>query len=320
MGSAASPLERAIADIQGGGTALAFECGQSALDAILDLLLPGSRILVPHDWWDGSWTRGPHALRVEPIGYSIPSIAELERTFRPGTSALVVASPSGPSLASVDYEAVAAWSHRKGILLVVDNAGSLGERPGALDLGADVAIIPEVRILTGEVPTRSAALVTRDPELNARLQRVRDREGSEPTSGDSWLAAQGVRTHPFRIEAAARSAARIGDWLETQVRVKRVHRGPGGSADLAIELGEEWIVPLLLGNLRLWKRGGIHGVSTIEHPATGSLRRVPSALLRRAGIPDTLVRLRVGPEETADLIHDLGQAFAASSDALDYVI
>jgi len=320
VGSAASPLERAIADIQGGGAALAFECGQSALDAILDLLLPGSRILVPHVWWNGAWTRGPRSLRVEPVGYASASRPDLEAAFRPGTSALILQSPSGPTLQPVDIAEIAEWSLRKGILLVVDTSLSIGERPGALDLGADIAFVPDVQHLAGQVPTRAAALVVHDPSLADRLRRIRERQESEPTSGDAWLAAQGVRTHAPRAALAAASADRIAAWLGTHSRVARVHRGIAAGTHLAVELRDEWIVPLLQRHLRSWKSAGTHDASSLDHPPTGSLRAIPSAVLKAAGLPGTLLRLRVGPEDPQLLIHDLEQAFSASTDALDYVI
>jgi cystathionine beta-lyase/cystathionine gamma-synthase len=130
------------------------------------------------------------------------------------------------------------------------------------------------------------------------------------------------------MERQCASALAIAEWLERHPKVRRVYypglpshpqhalarrqmRAFGGmiSADLAGTLDD---ARRFLERCRLFalaeSLGGVE--SLIEHPAIMTHASVPADVRAALGISDTLVRLSVGIEDTADLIGELESALA----------
>jgi len=161
--------------------------------------------------------------------------------------------------------------------------------------------------------------------LRARLALLRDL-GAAPSPFNSWLYIQGLETLPLRMRQHSASALAIAEFLESHPMVKRVNY-PGLPGDKNYHLAQRYL------------RGGYSGLlsfevedletakkianateifklvvnigdskSIITHPASTTHQQLSAQELIDAGVPEGLIRLSVGLEDTGDLIADLKQA------------
>lgn len=318
-------LESGLAQLENASRVFTFDSGNSAFDAVLQLLPKDSRILVPESWRAGSWTRHPWGRTLVPVGYDATSLRDVRFLLERKATAILIETPSDPLLEIADLEAVVRLAREAGTLVVVDNSSLTGFVQRPLDLGADIVLYASLQALAGHIPAKAGAVATRDDGIASRLGEIRAREGSALSSGDAWLLLQGFRTFRIRAERAQASALRIAQWLSNHPRVGRVlhphaPNHPGGDIHLRQSQGPGWIVgfetttpwlaPALLRSLRLWERSDRRGCgeSTATHPYTGSHGELPESTLRRLRIGESYVRLTVGVEEVDELIADLDQA------------
>ncbi len=126
---------------------------------------------------------------------------------------------------------------------------------------------------------------------------------------ECWLTLRSLRTLSLRVTRQSDSATAIAAWLEGRVpkvwhpslpghpgyeTAQRQMRGPGGV--LSIELADEASARALPGRLRLFSDATSLG--GVESLIEWRRRYDPNA-------PDTLLRISIGLEATADLIADL---------------
>lgn len=327
-------LETGIATLEGAWRAFAFDSGNSALEAVLQLLPKESRILVPESWRAGSWSRHPWGRTLVPIGFDTTSLNEIRFLLERGASAILLETPSDPLLEISDLEAISKLAREFGALTIVDNSGLTGYFQKPLAHGADVVLYGSLQAIAGHIPAKAGALAVRDEEIAQKLAAIRAREGSALSPGDAWLLLQGLRTLHLRAERAQASAQRIALWLEDHPRVLRVHhphspnhrggrlhlqQSTGAGWTIGFETTVPWLATALVRALRIWVRSETRdcGESTVSHPYTGSHKDLPEATLRRLRIGESFIRLSVGLEDVDDLIRDLDQALRLSTAGKD---
>ena len=162
--------------------------------------------------------------------------------------------------------------------------------------------------------------------LRVRLAMLRD-FGGAPSPFNSWLNIQGLETLAIRMEQISNSALEIAKFLESHPKVKSVNY-PGlessrsyknaqkylkdgkasgllsfilDSKEAAQKVAESTKIFSLVVNIGDSK-------SIITHPASTTHQQLSKEELEAAGVPEGLVRLSIGLEDTKDLIEDLAQA------------
>ena len=159
--------------------------------------------------------------------------------------------------------------------------------------------------------------------LRIRLSLLRDLGGA-PSPFNSWLNIQGLETLPLRMVQHSNSALEIAKFLEAHPKVKQVNY-PGlessksyanaqkylkdgkasgllsfvvDSKENAQKVAENTKIFSLVVNIGDSK-------SIITHPASTTHQQLSKEELENAGVPEGLIRLSVGLEDTSDLIEDL---------------
>lgn len=341
IGTLPTTLESSLAQLETATSALTFDSGNSALDAVLQLLPRDSKILVPESWRAGAWTRHPWGRTIVPIPFQASSLDDLGSLLTPDVSAILLETPSDPILEIADIEAIARIAHESDTLLIADNTAFTGIVQKPLELGADVVLYTSLQAFAGHLPSKAGAIATRSESLASRLQEIRQSENSTLSPGEAWLLLQGFRTFPLRADRAQASAQRIAQWLSSHPRIARVYHPhspdhPGSPTHLRQSHGPGWIIGFettapwlaqaLLRSLRTWERSDVRGCSesTATHPYTGSHRELPGSTLRRLRIEESYVRLVVGIEDVEELIYDLDEALRSPNgkgiDEPDWVI
>jgi cystathionine gamma-lyase len=246
---------------------------------------------------------------------------------------LWVETPTNPTLKVVDLTALATLGRTSGAITVCDNtfATPMLQRP--FEHGFDIVMHSTTKYIGGHSDTVGGALVTRSPDLAQRLRFMQNAIGSVMGPFDAYLALRGVKTLAVRMRQHCASALALAAWLETHPRVARVAY-PGlpshpqhalAARQMRLDGGPGYggmVTIFLKGGLGESRRfleavkvfalaeslGGVE--SLIEHPAIMTHASVPPEQRAALGISDSLVRLSVGIENTADLRADLEQALA----------
>ena len=320
-------LERALAELEGGGSAYALPTGLAASMALLQAACsPGDRVLFSDDLYFGVRKQllGPltrWGLVAEPVDLS--DLDALDAALSRGSARMIwIETPSNPQLRVTDLAAVVARARAAGSLVAVDNTWPSPVLTRPLELGADAVLHSTTKYLGGHsdvgggaggIPADSALV---EPMLEQ--QRV---GGSVQAPFDCWLLLRGLRTLALRVRAASEGAQALAEFLHADPRVvavaypglpddpghavaaRQMRGGFGGM--LSARLGSREAAHRFVGALRLWTRatslGGVE--SLVEHriAVEGPDSTTP---------PD-LVRFSVGIEAPEDLIADVAQALDA---------
>lgn len=310
-------LERHLAVLEGAAHGFAFASGLAAEDALLRLLSPGDRVLLPDDAYGGTirLARQVH----EPAGLGIAtSIEEAQMVW--------IETPTNPLLRIVDVAAVAAAAHEHGAIVIVDNTFATPALQQPLALGADVVVHSTTKYLGGHSDVVGGFVATNDGPLAERIGFLQNAAGAVPGPLDCYLVHRGARTLHLRMERHCASAAAVADLLASHPAVAEVlwpglasHPGHdiaarqmsgfGGMVSFRLAGGEAAAVEVC-GRTEVFTLAESLGAveSLIEHPG-----RMTHASVAGTGneVPGDLVRLSVGIEDVDDLLADLRGALDA---------
>jgi cystathionine gamma-lyase len=316
-------FERAVGELDG-GDCLSFATGMAAISsAVLALVRPGDRVVLPSDGYYA--TRVLARDELERFGVQVELVPTLEiedvaaRGDLAGARLVLLETPSNPQLDICDIAAVARATQAAGAVLAVDNttASPIGQRP--LALGADITVGSDTKALTGHSDVLlghvSTARTERGRELHTRIAAWRKTTGNTPGAFEAWLAHRSMGTLDLRLARQAANAAEVAELLAAHPAVSGV-RWPWRPQDpsyplaqrqmlrpngvLSAELADEAAVAQLVRSSRLVAAatsfGGIH--TTVDRRAQWGGDAVPAGF----------VRFSCGIEDTADLVADLTRA------------
>jgi len=325
-------LEECLAALEGGAGATATATGMAAETSVMSLFPAGSHVIAGHDIYGGTYRLFASILAARGLTFSFVDMSvpgNVRRALRPETRAIWIETPSNPLLGLVDIAAICALARRHGQTSIVDNTfmSPIFQRP--LALGADLVVHSTTKYLNGHSDMVGGAIVSRTPELAARIAALVNALGTCSSPFDSWLVLRGIRTLPIRMTAHARNAQGLAEFLAGHPAVERVyypglrthpqHRlakrqmtGFGGMLSFDIRGGQAAAFRFIQA-LRIFafaeSLGGVE--SLVEHPETMSHASMTPEARRAAGITGANVRLSTGIEDRDDLVADVAQALAA---------
>ena len=243
---------------------------------------------------------------------------------------VLLESPSNPMLDVLDLRAISDLAHGAGAMVVVDNVFATPLLQHPLQLGADVVVYSCTKHIDGQGRVLGGAVLGTTKWIEDTLQPFIRNTGPSLSPFNAWTLLKGLETLQLRVDAACRSAAQVADALATHPAIARV-RYPGradhpqhalamaqmsaGGTLITIELaGGKAAAFRMMDALRLVAISNNLGdsKSLVTHPATTTHMRVGADERARQGITDGALRLSIGLEDPADLIHDLLTAADAS--------
>lgn len=325
-------LGRALAELEGGESAIVTSTGMSAVLLAVQLVRPGELIIASHDCYGGTHRllrslaeRGHFTVVFEDL--TSPSALELIAALRPRL--LWVETPSNPLLRITDIARVARAGHAAGAIVAVDNTFLSPALQRPIEFGADLVVHSTTKYLNGHSDVVGGAVITRDSALGDDLAWWANCLGITGAPFDSYLTLRGVRTLEARMRIHLENAALVVKELSKHPAVAHVYYpgltthpghaiadaqqdGFGAMVSFEVEGGLVG-VERFLENLQCFSLaeslGGVE--SLIAHPATMTHAAMDEAARTRAGIKDTLLRLSVGIEHGEDLVEDLRWALDA---------
>ncbi|HVQ26480.1 MAG TPA: aminotransferase class I/II-fold pyridoxal phosphate-dependent enzyme [Planctomycetota bacterium] len=315
-------LEAALAQLEGGASAIAFASGMAASHAVFQALAPGDHVIAPLDAYFGTAKLLRTQLErwgLEASFVEMSDAAAVQAALRPSTRLIWTETPSNPTMAVTDLRAIVAIAKSRRALTACDNTWATPFLQRPLELGVDLVMHSTTKYLSGHSDAMGGVVVAReDGEVAERLRALQSDGGAVPSPFDSWLVLRGIRTLPWRMRAHCSNAAAVAAFLAGHPRVERVHypglasdpghavasaqmAEPGGMLSFVVRGGRAEAFDVA-ARLRLFIRATSLGgpESLVEHRASieGPATRAPEGLLR----------LAIGLEHPDDLVEDLRQA------------
>ncbi len=323
-------LEECLASLEQAKHCIVTSSGLAAEMLIMHMLPAGSNILCGDDVYGGTYRlfttvfQNMHNFKF--IDTTNPK--EVEKAVKSFKPALIwLETPTNPLLKITDIQAVTAIAKKAKALTVVDNTFMSPYFQNPLVLGADIALHSMTKYLNGHSDAVGGAMMMNDSEMYRKLWVLQNSIGPCHSPFDSWLVLRGLKTLAVRMEAHAKNAMIVAEYLEKHPKVERVvypglkshpqHAiaqkqmlGYGGMITFFLK-GDIKKSMTFLKNVKLFalaeSLGGVE--SLIEHPAIMTHASVPKKVREAIGLSDNLIRLSVGIEHVQDLLEDLDNAF-----------
>ena len=325
--------ERCVADLENGKAGFAFASGLAASGTILELIDSGSHVIAMNDLYGGT-NRLFNRVRSRSanLEFSLVDLTNAEnflKAIQPNTRMVWIESPTNPLLRLVDLAAIAKIARDHNIIAVCDNTFATPYLQTPLDLGFDIVVHSATKYLNGHSDmVGGIAIVGDNNDLIEQMGFLQNSVGAIAGPFDAFLAMRGLKTLALRMHQHCQSAMEIAEHLEAHPKVDKVYypglashpqhslakaqmNGFGGMVSVVLKGGLSQATRFL-ENCHLFalaeSLGGVE--SLIEHPAIMTHASVPEDQREELGINDSLVRLSVGVEDTADLIAELDHALS----------
>ncbi len=314
-----------IRALEGAGAARVFSSGMAAISTtLLGLLRPGDTVVAPIEIYGGTDRLLREVLPKFGIGvrWLEPGAPEPTGELLEGASLLYLETPTNPLLRVRDIRAWARCADEVGALLLVDStfATPVNQRP--LELGADLVLHSATKYLAGHSDVLAGA-VAGPSQLVDRLETMQRVLGGALDPHAAFLLQRGMKTLALRVARQNENAREVAEALARHPAVARVHYpGSHGADEEAIArtqmAGRGGLVSFELvggraASARFRRRlrlvhvatslGGVE--SLVSAPRESSHAHLSPGEAERRGLPEGLLRLSCGIEETKDLLLDL---------------
>ena len=307
--------------------------GMSAISSLaMATLKTGDKILTQGNLYGGStelFTKTLEPFGIQTIMINLKDIDKVEQLVKedPSIRMIYFETPSNPSLACVDIQALCEIARQYDRYSVIDNTFCTPYLQLPFRFGVDFVIHSTTKYLNGHGNSIAGAIVGKDIDfMKEKVWQVMKLAGTNCNPWDAWLINNGIKTLELRMDRHCTNAQTIAEFLESQNSVEKVnYNGLPSHEDHQLATKQ---MKKYGGMLSFELKGGLDAGITfmnkikfctlaptlgdvdtlILHPASMSHLNVPKAIRERNGITDGLIRLSVGIENVEDIIEDLEQA------------
>lgn len=324
-------LEQVLAALENAEAGLVLSSGMAAATTgLLSLVQAGDEVLASASLYGGTARFVREVLpRLGVTSRAIPP-AELGRlgdVAGPRSRAVVVESPTNPSLEVIDLRALCAAAHDRGLTVMVDNTFATPVLQQPLDLGADLVMHSLTKALAGHSDLVGGALVGSRERIERARGLVKVLGGClDPHA--AFLALRGVKTLHLRVQRQCENALALAVHLERHPRVSRViypglrsHPGHetarlqmsgfGGLVAFVLQGGLPAAERFYDGLELMARAASLGGVETlVSLPVHTSHHGYTDEQLAAAGVDAGMVRVSLGIEDAADLLEDADRALS----------
>lgn len=326
-------------------TSLLFASGMAAIStALWAYLRPGDVILQSRPIYGGTETL-IHSIMPE---FGISQVAfeaehgpdemmkAAEQAKKKGrVGAIFIETPANPTNALVDIAAARRISEfltvdGKRPPVIVDNTmlGPVYSTP--LLHGADIVVMSLTKYVGGHSDLIAGG-ASGSKAMLAPVRRMRSTLGTMADTHTAWLLMRSLETLKLRMEAGARNASKVAEFLRDHRKIENVwyldflpadhpdrpvherqNKSAGSTFSFEVKGGEAAAFRLL-DRLQVIKLAvSLGGTETLaSHPAAMTHSGMPADELARYSITPGLIRISIGIEDADDLIADLAQALDA---------
>src|SRR6478609_1584460 len=325
-------LEASLASVEEADYGRAFASGMAATDCALRAVLrPGDHVVMPDDAYGGTFRLIDKVFTQWGVDYTAVSLGDLDAVraaITPQTRLIWVETPTNPLLSIADIAGIAQIAATSNTTVpktkvLVDNTFASPALQQPLTLGADIVLHSTTKYIGGHSDVVGGALLTNDEELDTAFAFLQNGAGAVPGPFDAYLTMRGLKTLVLRMQKHSENAAVVAEFLVNHPAIDSVLY-PGLRSHPGHEVAKRQM-SAFGGMVSVRMRGGpqaahdfcsrteifilaesLGGVeSLIEYPGAMTHASTAGSQLE---VPDDLVRLSVGIEDSADLLADLEQA------------
>jgi cystathionine gamma-synthase len=323
-------VERKLAALEGGEMAVLFASGMGALVGLLMAHLNAGEEII---FFDECYHRSREFCRkhLTRFGVGFREVAScdydaMETAITPRTKFIVSESPTNPHLSVVDIARFAEIGRRHGVLTLIDATLCTPYNLRPLEAGVDFVLHSATKYLGGHNDLLAGVVVGSKEKLEP-VRNLRGIMGGVNSPHNAYLLERGLKTFALRMERHNANGLAVARFLERHPRVEQVFypgleshpyhavaartmRGYGGLVTFLLK-GADWReTAKVVDSVRIPRIGpSLGGVeSLIEQPMVMSYWNYTPAERAAFRIPDNMIRLACGIEDSADLIADLAQA------------
>ncbi len=323
--------EKLLASIEDASHAALTSTGMAATAAVFSRLKPGDKVLLSRSLYGGTYRYVTRYFPQQGIAFDF---LDNPNGLRPediddDVALVFIETPANPTLEVFDIAHIARVTHARGAILAVDNTfmTPLLQRP--LDEGADVVVYSATKYLGGHGDVLAGLVVTNDAAIHEDVTFFRKTFGPSLSPFDSYSLLRGVKTLDVRLQRQQETTARVIDFLQGRSEVTAVNfpgswsmeqaqiharqaRGIGAviSFELAPDLDRTAFLDALGFIGYAVSLGGVE--SLVCTPANMTHESFSAEDRAAANIPDGLLRLAVGIEDSRDIIDLLAAGLAAA--------
>jgi cystathionine gamma-synthase len=250
----------------------------------------------------------------------------MESAITPRTRLLVSESPTNPHLSVVDLERFAAIGKRHGVETLIDSTLATPYNVRPLEYGVDYVLHSATKYLGGHNDLLAGVLVAREGKLES-VRKLRGIMGGISSPHVVYLLQRGLKTFELRMQRHNANGQAVAEFLANHPRVekvfypglashrhheiaKRTLRGCGGLVTFVVRDADWRATADVVDAVKVFRiapsLGGVE--SLIEQPMIMSYYECTPDERRQFSIPDNMIRVSCGIENTEDLIADLRQA------------
>jgi cystathionine gamma-synthase len=331
-------VERKLAALEGGESAVLFSSGMAAFVGLLMAHLNAGEEIV---FFDECYHRSREFCRkhLTRFGVAFREVATcdyeaMEEAITPRTKFIVSESPTNPHLSVVDIGRFADIGRRRGVLTLIDATLCTPFNLRPLEAGVDFVLHSATKYLGGHNDLLAGVVIGSEEKLDP-VRRLRGIMGGVNSPHNAYLLERGLKTLALRMERHNANGLAVARFLEQHPRVERVlypgleshpfhavaartMRGCGGLVTFFVRGADggpaNWReTAAVIDAVRIPRIGpSLGGVeSLIEQPLVMSYWNYSPAERAAFRIPDNMIRLACGIEDSVDLIADLTQALEA---------
>ncbi len=323
-------VERKLAALEGGEMAVLFATGMSAIVGLLMAKLNSGDEII---FFDECYHRSrefcsQHLSRFGVVTRQVHACdyQAMEAAVTPRTKLLVSESPTNPHLSVVDLEQFVSVGRRRNVETLIDATLATPYNMRPIAAGVDYVLHSATKYLGGHNDLL-AGVVIGSREKMEPVRKLRGVMGAINSPHNIYLLQRGLKTFELRMQRHNQNGQAVAEFLAGHPKIEKVYypglethpyhqvarrtmRGYGGLVTFLVKDADWRRTADVVDAVRIPRIGpSLGGVeSLIEQPLVMSYYECTPEQRCEFGIPDNMIRLACGVENTEDLVADLAQA------------
>ncbi len=326
-------VEKKLAALEGGEEAILYASGMAAIVGLLMAKLNAGDEVV---FFDECYHRSrefctKHLSRFGVVTRQVRACDydAMAAAINPNTKLLISESPTNPHLSVVDLARFADLGRRHKVETLIDATLGTPYNIRPIEFGIDYVLHSATKYLGGHNDLLAGVIIGSKSKLED-VRKLRGIMGAINGPHNIYLLERGLKTFELRMQRHNENGQAIAEFLAAHPRVERVYypglkahpyyelarqqmRGYGGLVTFLVKDADWRQTANIVDSTKIARiapsLGGVE--SLIEQPLVMSYYEIPTEDRQRFGIPDNMIRLSCGIENTEDLIADLAQALGA---------
>ena len=323
-------VEKKLAAIEGAEKAVLYASGMAALVGLLNAKLSAGDEII---FFDECYHRSrqyctKHLSKFGVVTRQVPmgDYTAMESAINENTKLLVSESPTNPHLSVIDLDRFTNIGRQFGVETLIDATLATPFNVRPIEYGVDYVLHSATKYFGGHNDLLAGVVLGSEEKL-ADVNDLRGILGSISSPHNCYLLERGLKTFELRMHRHNENGQRVAEFLHQHPSVSKVYypgleshpyhelarqtmNGFGGLVTFEVRDADWRTTASVVDSARLFKiapsLGGVE--SLIEQPMVMSYYQRTPAERKAFGIPDNMIRLACGIENSRDLIDDLGQA------------